>query len=37
MPRYLLSTHSVDGQVRESMTEEQMAKAWEPIRALEAG
>lgn len=36
MPRYLLSTHSVDGQVREPMSDEQMAKAWQPIRALEA-
>lgn len=35
MSRYLLSTHSVDGQVRESMTDEQMAKAWAPIEALE--
>ena len=36
MPRYLLSTHSAVGTTREPMTEEQMRKAWEPIRALEA-
>jgi hypothetical protein len=36
MPRYLLSTHTVDGEAREPMTEEQMQEAWEPIRALEA-
>ena len=35
MPRYLLSTHVVDGEAREPMTDEQMEKAWEPIRTLE--
>jgi hypothetical protein len=36
MPRYLLSTHSVAGSTSETMTEEQMQQAWEPIQALEA-
>ncbi len=36
MPRYLLSTYSTTGAARESMTDDEMQKAWEPIRALEA-
>ncbi len=36
MPRYLLSTHTAVGATRESMTEQQMQQAWEPIQALEA-
>jgi hypothetical protein len=36
VPRYLLSTHIVAGATRESMTDEQMQNAWEPIRTLEA-
>ena len=36
MPRYLLSTHTVDGQVREPMTDRQMKHSWEEIQALEA-
>lgn len=36
MPRYLLSTHSETGTVREPMTDEQMQEPWAPIEALEA-
>ena len=36
MPRYLLSTHSATGETHEPMTEEQMQKAWQPIKELEA-
>ena len=36
MPRYLLSAHSVDGEVREPMTEEQMQQSWQQIAPLEA-
>ena len=36
MPRYLLSAHTVDGEVREPMTDEQMQHAWKKIQTLEA-
>ena len=36
MTRYLLSAHSVEGQVREPMTEEQMRRSYGEVRALEA-
>jgi hypothetical protein len=36
MPRYLLSAHSVDGQTREPMTDEQMQRYWQTISPLEA-
>ena len=35
MPRYLLSAHTVDGEAREPMTDEQMQHSWQEIRALE--
>ncbi len=35
MPRYLLSVHSVDGEAREPMTDEQMQHSWMAIQALE--
>jgi hypothetical protein len=36
MPRYLLSAHTVDGEAREPMTDEQMQHSWKEIQALEA-
>src|SRR5439155_1441643 len=36
MPRYLLSVHTVDGEAREPMTDEQMQRSWREIQALEA-
>ncbi|TMB48831.1 MAG: hypothetical protein E6J50_09355 [Chloroflexi bacterium] len=36
MPRYLLSTHVVDGEAREPMTDDQMQHSWREIQALEA-
>lgn len=36
MPRYLLSAHTVEGEVREPMTDEQMQRSWQKIQALEA-
>jgi hypothetical protein len=36
MPRYLLSTHTVDGEAREPMTDEEMRHSWQEINALEA-
>jgi hypothetical protein len=36
MPRYLLSTHVVDDEAREPMTEEQMQHSWQEIQAIEA-
>jgi hypothetical protein len=36
MPRYLLSAHTIDGEVREPMTVEQMQHSWQEIQALEA-
>jgi len=36
MPRYLLSTHVVEGEAREPMTDEQMQRSWQEIQALEA-
>jgi hypothetical protein len=35
MTRYLLSAHSVAGETREPMTEEQMQQSWKRIQALE--
>ena len=35
MARYLLSVHSVDGEVREPMTPEQMQQSWNQIGLLE--
>jgi len=36
MPRYLLSTHVVEDEVREPMTDEQMQRTWQEIQAIEA-
>jgi hypothetical protein len=36
MPRFLLSAHTVDGQAREPMTDEQIQHSWAEIQALEA-
>jgi hypothetical protein len=36
MPRYLLSTHSVDGAARAPMTDEQMQQFWQQLGPLEA-
>ncbi len=36
MARYMLSTHTVDGAVREPMTAEQMQHSWKEISELEA-
>src|SRR3981081_1799422 len=36
MPKYLLSAHSVEGQPREPMTDEQMRALGERVHALEA-
>ncbi len=36
MTRYMLSVHSVDGDVREPMTEEEMQRSWQAIGAVEA-
>jgi hypothetical protein len=36
MPRYLLSTYSGEGAIREPMTDEQMQHSWQEISALEA-
>jgi hypothetical protein len=36
MPRYLLSTHTADGEARPPMTDEQMHQSWQNIQALEA-
>jgi len=35
MPKYLLSVHSVDGEAREPMTDQQMQEGWQKINALE--
>jgi hypothetical protein len=35
MPQYLLSAHSVEGQAREQMTDEQMQQVMNRVRALE--
>jgi hypothetical protein len=35
MPRYLLSVHSVDGETREPMTDEEMQQSWKQIQVLE--
>jgi hypothetical protein len=36
MPRYLLSTHTVEGEAREPMTDEQMQLTWQEIQAIES-
>jgi len=36
MPKYMLSVHSLDGEAREPMTDEQMKHSWQEIHALEA-
>ncbi len=36
MTRYMLSVHSVEGEVREPMTEEAMQRSWQAIGAVEA-
>jgi hypothetical protein len=36
MPRYLLSTHTIDDEARDPMTDEQMQRSWQAINALEA-
>lgn len=36
MPRYLLSAHTVEGESREPMTDEQVQQSWLEIQALEA-
>jgi hypothetical protein len=35
MPKYLLSAHRVEGQVREQMTAEEMQQSYKQIRILE--
>lgn len=35
MPQYLLSVHSVEGEVREPMTEEEMQRSWKQVSILE--
>jgi hypothetical protein len=35
MPRYLLSVHSVEGEVREPMTDEDMQQSWRQVQVLE--
>jgi hypothetical protein len=35
MPRYLLSAHTIDGQAREPISDEQMQHSWQKIQALE--
>jgi hypothetical protein len=34
MTQYLLSVHSVDGEVREPMTEEEMQQSWKKVQVL---
>ena len=34
MTQYLLSVHSVDGEVRDPMTEEEMQRSWKQIQIL---
>ena len=34
MTQYLLSVHSVDGEVRDPMTDEEMQQSWKQIQAL---
>jgi hypothetical protein len=36
MPRYLLSTYVADDAIREPMTDAQMQRSWQEIRAVEA-
>jgi hypothetical protein len=36
MPQYLLSAHSVDGEAREPMTDEQIQRFWQKVHPLEA-
>jgi hypothetical protein len=35
MPRYLLSVHSVEGEAREPMTDEEMQQSWKQVQVLE--
>jgi hypothetical protein len=35
MPRYLLSVHSVEGETREPMTDEEMQQSWKQVGILE--
>lgn len=35
MTKYLLSVHSVEGEVRDPMTDEEMQQSWKQIHALE--
>jgi hypothetical protein len=35
MAHYLLSVHTVDGEVRDPMTDEEMQQSWQQIQALE--
>jgi hypothetical protein len=35
MPRYLLSVHSVAGEARQAMTDEEMQQSWKQVHALE--
>ena len=36
MTRYMLSVHSVEGEVREAMSAEEMQSSWQQLRILEA-
>jgi hypothetical protein len=36
MPRYLLSIHTVEGEARPPMSEEEMQRSWQEIQAIEA-
>ena len=36
MTRYMLSVHSVEGEVREPMSAEEMQRSWQQLRVLEA-
>jgi hypothetical protein len=35
MPRYLLSVHSVEGEARDPMTDEEMQESWKQLHVLE--
>jgi hypothetical protein len=35
MPRYLLSVHSVQGQARDPMTDEERQQSWKQLHVLE--
>ena len=36
MPRYLLSIHTVEGEARAPMSDEEMQRSWQEIQAIEA-